>query len=45
MGYGFNTVVYSAAIQGIDSDLYEAATMDGCGPLRKFRYITIPCVH
>lgn len=45
MGYGFNTVVYSAAIQGIDSDLYEAATMDGCGPLRKFRYITIPCVR
>ena len=45
MGYGFNTVVYSAAIQGIDSDLYEAATMDGCGPFRKFRYITIPCVR
>lgn len=45
MGYGFNTVVYSAAIQGIDADLYEAATMDGCGPVRKFFYITIPCVR
>jgi len=45
MGYGFNTVVYSAAIQGIDSDLYEAATMDGCGPFRKFFSITIPCVR
>ncbi|MCI6018122.1 MAG: sugar ABC transporter permease [Clostridiales bacterium] len=44
-GYGFNTVVYSAAIQGIDSDLYEAATMDGCGPFRKFFSITIPCVR
>lgn len=44
LGYGFNTVVYSAAIQGIDSDLYEAATMDGCGPFRKFIWITVPCV-
>lgn len=45
LGYGFNTVVYSAAIQGIDSDLYEAATMDGCGPFRKFISITVPCVR
>lgn len=45
LGYGFNTVVYSAAIQGIDSELYEAATMDGCGPVRKFLSITVPCVR
>ena len=45
MGYGFSTVVYSAAIQGISSELYEAATMDGCGPFRKFFFITIPSVR
>lgn len=44
-GYGFNMVVYSAAIQGIDSDLYDAATMDGCGPFQKFFSITVPCVR
>lgn len=42
--YGFNTVVYSAAIRGIDTQLYEAATLDGCGMLRKFFNVTIPCV-
>jgi ABC-type sugar transport system permease subunit len=42
--YGFNTVVYSAAIQAVDTQLYEAATIDGCGMFRKFFNITIPCV-
>lgn len=45
LSYGFNMVVYSAAIQGIDSDIYEAATLDGCGPLRKLFSVTIPCVR
>ena len=45
MAYGFNTVVFSAAIQGIDTDLYEAATMDGCGVLRRFLHITVPGVR
>lgn len=45
LSYGFNMVVYSAAIQGIDSDIYEAATLDGCGPLRKLVSVTIPCVR
>lgn len=45
MGYGFNTVVFSAAIQAIDTELYEAATMDGCGTLRRFWHITIPGVR
>ena len=45
LSYGFNMVVYSAAIQGIDSDIYEAATLDGCGPLRKLVSVTVPCVR
>jgi len=44
MLYGFNTVVYSAAIRAIDTNLYEAATIDGCGMFRKFFNVTIPCL-
>ena len=33
-GFGFGTVVYLAAITGIDPSLYEAATMDGAGSYR-----------
>jgi raffinose/stachyose/melibiose transport system permease protein len=43
--YGFNTVVYSAAIRGVDLQLYEAAILDGCGMFRKFFYVTIPSVR
>jgi ABC-type sugar transport system permease subunit len=42
MLYGFNMVVYSAAIRAVDTSLYEAAIVDGCGMIRKFFYITIP---
>lgn len=30
-GFGYNTVVYLAAILGVDGSLYEAAAVDGCG--------------
>lgn len=39
---GFNVVLYLAALQAIPRDLYEAATMDGAGPLQQFRHITLP---
>lgn len=41
---GFGSILYVAAITGIDQELYEAATMDGCGRFQKMRYITIPCI-
>lgn len=41
---GWNSIVFLAAITGIDPTLYEAATMDGCGQLQKIVYITIPCI-
>ena len=33
-----------AAITGIDQELYEAATVDGCGRFQKMWYITVPCI-
>lgn len=39
---GFNVVLYLAALQTIPKDLYEAATMDGAGPLQQFFFITLP---
>lgn len=41
-GMGYGTVVYVAAIMGIDREIYEAARIDGCGVLQEIRYITLP---
>jgi ABC-type sugar transport system permease subunit len=41
-GFGFETVVFLAALQSIPRELYEAAMMDGAGGWAKFRYITLP---
>ncbi len=39
---GYNAIIYLAAITGIDEGLYEAAAIDGAGPLKCIRYITLP---
>lgn len=39
---GFFMIIYLAGLQGIPSDLYEAATVDGANALQKFFYITVP---
>ncbi|WOC32730.1 MULTISPECIES: ABC transporter permease [Caproicibacterium] len=39
---GWNSIIYIAAMSGIDSSLYEAADMDGAGRLRKIFHITLP---
>lgn len=41
---GFGSILYVAAITGIDQELYEAATVDGCGRFQRMRYITLPCI-
>jgi len=41
---GFNAVVFTAAIAGIDPNLYEAAALDGSTRLKNIFYITIPCI-
>jgi multiple sugar transport system permease protein len=39
---GFNTVILLAGLKGISPDLYEAASIDGAGPWRKFISVTLP---
>lgn len=39
---GFSMVVYSAGLEAIPKELYEAAEIDGTGPIQKFFYITLP---
>lgn len=39
---GFNTVIILAGLKGINNDLYEAAALDGAGPIRKFFSVTLP---
>lgn len=41
---GWNSVIFLAAISGIDPTLYEAAEVDGCGKLRQVFQITIPSI-
>lgn len=39
---GWNAIIYLAAITSIDSELYDAAKVDGAGRFRTMWYITIP---
>jgi multiple sugar transport system permease protein len=39
---GYNVVLYMAGFTGINSDLYDAASIDGCGGFRRVLHITIP---
>jgi len=39
---GYYMVIYLAGLQGINSELYEAASLDGAGTWDKFRYVTWP---
>ncbi|WP_139903220.1 ABC transporter permease [Clostridium thermarum] len=41
-GLGYGTVVYLAAVMGIDREMYEAADIDGCNVFQKIRYLTLP---
>ncbi|ONI61273.1 ABC transporter permease [Leifsonia sp. ALI-44-B] len=39
---GFNAVILLAGLKGISADLYEAASLDGAGAIRKFFSVTLP---
>lgn len=41
---GWNTILYMAALSNVDPALNEAAAIDGAGPLKRLRAITIPCI-
>jgi ABC-type sugar transport system permease subunit len=44
MACGFNLVLYLAAMEGIPTDLYEAADLEGASPARQFFTITLPLI-
>lgn len=42
---GYNAIIFLAGLQTIPSDLYEAARMDGAGPIQTFFRITLPLLR
>jgi putative aldouronate transport system permease protein len=39
---GWSTIIYLAALTGINPELFESAKIDGAGPLQRIWYITLP---
>jgi len=44
-GLGYYMVIYLAAMANIDPSLYDAASVDGAGPIRQFLNVTVPGVR
>nr|WP_234414199.1 sugar ABC transporter permease [Paenibacillus sp. CAA11] len=42
---GWSTIIYLAAITVVDTQLYEAAEMDGAGRMRKIWHVTLPAIR
>ena len=42
--FGFPMLIFIAGLQNIPNHLYEAAKIDGAGPMQTFRFITIPLI-
>ncbi len=43
-GVGGTVVIFLASLQDVPASLYDAALIDGAGPVRKFRHITLPMI-
>jgi multiple sugar transport system permease protein len=43
-GFPFFSLIILSGLQSIPDDLYEAAKVDGAGPIRRFRSITLPAL-
>ncbi len=43
-GLGVGSILYLAAISGINPELYESAYLDGASRFQQTRYITLPCI-
>jgi putative aldouronate transport system permease protein len=41
---GFSAIIYIAALAGVNSELVEAAIIEGCSRLQRVRYIDIPAI-
>lgn len=44
-GFGFETVIFLAALQAIPQELYEAATIDGANAWNRFWHVTLPSLR
>lgn len=43
-GLGWGSIIYIAAISGVDPELYESAVVDGAGRFQRMWHITLPCI-
>lgn len=43
-GIGWGTIIYMAALTGVDQEMHEAATIDGANRLQRVLHITIPAI-
>ena len=41
---GWGTIIYIAALSGLDQQMYEAAQIDGANKIQKIWHITLPCL-
>jgi len=44
-GSAFSMLVYSAALSSVPGDVYESASLDGAGPIRRFWSVTVPILR
>lgn len=40
--FGYNMIIFIAGLQNISDELYEAAQIEGAGPWKQFKYVTLP---
>ncbi len=40
--FGYNMIIFVAALQSVPEELYEAARMDGASAVQQFRHVTLP---
>jgi multiple sugar transport system permease protein len=43
--FGYNMIIFVAALQAIPRDLYEAARLDGVSKLQELRHVTLPMLR
>lgn len=42
--FGYNMIIFLAALQTVNKDLLDAARVDGAGPWMRFRHVTLPAI-